>query len=291
MSNDDSALGASAPETTSIDTGNAGPETQQTDNNGDNPAWKGLMDAMPSSLHGQIRPHLQEWDRGVQQRFQQVQSQYAPYKQFLDGGISADDLIRGQQLMQLIATDPRTFYDRMTAHYSEEWGLNGNGDQGQSGNEEDNFGDFGDPEDQQDNPFAKELAAARQEIEQMRGNQDTMAQYMASQVQQRYEQEADQQVEQEFNAVVEKYGELDQPKVNLIVSLALQNDMTVADAADQVFAMLGTQTPQPPPPPRVVSTTGGTPTAPPINPGNLSGRERRSLVASILQQNNANTEG
>lgn len=268
------------PEVTN-ETGNANSH-QDGGATGDNPAWGELLGALPGGLHGIVKPHLARWDQGVQQRFQQVQSQYAPYKQFLDGGISAEEIQQARNLMQLVATQPRQFYDRMTEYYKDEWGL-GVSDQGrEDGNEwEDDPDEF-----DQDNPLAQQLADAQSQIEAMRGNQDTMAQYLAGQVEQRVQNEANAEVEREFNEVSQKYGDLNPQQVNFIVSQALQNGTTVMQAADSFFSMIGSQPKQQvPAPPRVVSTSGGTPQSPPINPGNLSGKDRRALVQSILAQN------
>lgn len=264
------------------DTGsNAGPDSGSS---GDNPAWGELLGALPTSLHGVVKPHLSKWDQSVQQRFQTVQSQYEPYKQFIDNGTRPEDLANGLQIMQMLASDPRGFYDRMTQHYGDEWGLNA-GDQGQSGDEWDDELD-----DDEDNPYAQQLAEAREQIEAMRGNQDTMAQYLASQVEAQANARADQEVEQEFNAVKEKYGDLTQAHVNAIVSMALQNNMSVPQAADAVFGLIGqsgAQQQQRPSAPRVVPTNGGMPAPAPINPGKLNGGDRRALVKSILEQNNS----
>jgi hypothetical protein len=277
-------------------TGEAGGDAQVTDTNvtdagpsdgssGDNPAWGELLGALPTQLHSIVKPHLSNWDKQVQQRFQTVQSQYEPYKQFIDQKVDPQQLMNGMQVMQMLASDPRAFYDRMTQHYADEWGLNG--DQGPSGDDEwdDELGD----EDDANNPLAQQLAEAQQQLESMRGNQDTMAQFLAAQVEKEYQQQADKEVEQEFKSVSEKYGELTPAHVDAIVSMALQNNINIPQAADRVFALIGNQggqqAQQRPVAPRVVPTNGGSPAAAPINPGKLSGADRRALVRSILEQN------
>lgn len=282
MSTDDSGFSAGTqPEVSEQPTG-AGP--QQDGSTKDNPAWGEILEALPTSLHGVVKPHLAKWDQGVQQRFQQVQSRYAPYQQFAEHNIGAEDLTSGYQLMRMIAENPREFYDRMTEFYADEWGLNS--DQGRDyGNEREDDDQI---EYEEDNPFAQQLEAAQQELQAMKGNQDTIANYLAQQVEAQVQDEANKEIEAEFTQITQKYGELDQQKINLIVSLAVQNNMTATDAADQVFSLLGAQQQQARPAPRVVSTSGGTPQAAPINPGQLAPKDRRSLVASILEANHAN---
>lgn len=268
------------PQVTDTDVTNDGPSDGSS---GDNPAWGELLGALPTSLHPIVKPHLSNWDKQVHQRFQTVQSQYEPYKQFIDQKVDPQQLMNGMQIMQMLASDPRAFYDRMTEHYGSEWGLNS--DQGQSGDDEwdDELGD-----EDENNPLAQQLAEAQQQLESMRGNQDTMAQFLAAQVEKEYQQQADQAVEQEFKAVSEKYGELTPAHVDAIVSMALQNNIEIPQAADRVFSLIGQQAQaqqQRPAAPRVVPTNGGSPAPAPINPGKLSGADRRALVRSILEQN------
>lgn len=76
---------------------------------GGNPAWESLLGEIPEDLHEKITPHLQEWDRGVQQRF----ASYEPYKEFLDGGVDAENLRMGLGLLQAIEQDPKSVYEAL----------------------------------------------------------------------------------------------------------------------------------------------------------------------------------
>lgn len=247
----------------------------------DNPAWKPLLDALPTSLHGLARPHLQEWDRNVQNLVQKVQSPYQPYKGLIDEGVSFEEIQQARNLMRMIATDPRTFYDRMTDHYRDEWGLGQISDQGQNGDEWEE-----DPE--QDNPLAAQLREANAQIAAMQSNQETIANYLAGQHNSQIQQEANARVETEFNEVKTKYGELSPQQTSVIAAIAIQNEISVPEAADVLFGMQGQQAPPPKPAVRVMPTTGGVPAAPPVNSANLSGVDRRTLVANILAQNAQN---
>lgn len=270
-----------------VDTGSQGTTetpnvtSEQQSGSGDNPAWKPLLDALPTSLHGTVRPHLMDWDRNVQNLVQKVQSPYQPYKSLIDQGISVEEITQARNLMQMIATQPRQFYDRMTEHYRDEWGLGQMGDQGQ---EEDEWED-GD----EDNPLAAQLREAHEQIASMQSNQETMAQYLAGQHQSQLDKEASDRVEQEFGQTREKYGEISPKQVSIIAAIAIQNGISVPEAADIYFD--GQPQAQPKPPAvRVMPTTGGVPATPPVNPAKLSGQDRRALITNILAQNaNNNT--
>lgn len=280
MSTDDSAL-VGGNEQQPADSGI--PQETSPQESGGNPAWSELLDALPGGLHGIVKPHLEKWDKGVEQRFQTVQSRYQPYQPLIEQGRTPEELMQGYQLMQMIATNPRQFYDRMTEHYASEWGLNSGQGQGENDDWDSEPTEDGEPTD----PMYQQLQQAQQELAQQQG---TIAQYLASQVEQQERAAADAEVEQEFGQIAAKYGELDQKKVNLIVSLALQNNLTVMDAADQVFGLLGAQQQAAAAPKqqvRVVPTTGGVPQQQPLDPTKMAPKDRRSLVASILERNNA----
>ena len=53
-----------------------------------NPAWGEILDKTPSQLHPMMIPVFQKWDKN----FQDVQSRYAPYKDYVDNNVSPDDI-------------------------------------------------------------------------------------------------------------------------------------------------------------------------------------------------------
>jgi hypothetical protein len=70
-----------------------------------------LLGVLPSSLHSQVKPVLEKWDKGVQQRFEQVQSQYSPYKSFAEQQVSPNDIEVALGIAQQINADPAKFYE------------------------------------------------------------------------------------------------------------------------------------------------------------------------------------
>lgn len=284
MSTDDSALGGTTEPTEVLQSAEFGSTTQEpqaTDSNG-NPAWKPFLDVVPNAFHKQVEPVLREWDQNFNNKLNQVQSQYAPYKQFLDQQVSPDQLTQGMRLMQMIAENPRAFYDRMTEHYAGEWGLNS----GQGTDEDDSTFDL----DDQEQNYGQLSPQQQQEFEQLRQQQTVMAQYLAQELETKEQAKYDQQVDQEFKEVSTKYGELTQAHVEAIVSMAIQNNITAMQAADKLFSFTpapGQKTQQQVP--RVVAPGGGVPASAPVKPKTRN--ERVALVARILAENAANSEG
>lgn len=72
----------------------------------DNPKWKPLLDALPESLHSVIKPYLSDWDKGVNDAFQQIHDTYAPYKQFKDAGVDPQYLVTAYNFTKNFEANP-----------------------------------------------------------------------------------------------------------------------------------------------------------------------------------------
>jgi len=249
---------------------------------GENPAWAELLGVLPSSLHQTVKPYLEKWDRGVNDRFTRVQSQYDPYKDFLT--VDPQQIQASLQLAQLVATDPRSFYDKMTDYYGAEWGLG----QGQGDDDADDYSlDDGEDEDYDpvaDNPLFQKLQE----------QQDTIANFLASDLQRKEQEQYQQEVEKAgseidnaFKSVATKFqmAEVPTQAQQMILSLCMTNEgITIEQAAEQVMPLFAGQNR---PAPRIMSPGGGVP-ANNVDPAKMSGTETRSAVAAILAQAHAN---
>lgn len=278
FTNGDVADAAAAP----VDNGNEY-VAQGSDNNdtGGNPAWKDVLEALPSSLHSVVTPHLQKWDQSVQKRFETVQSQYNPYKQFVEQGIGAQDIEASLALRQIIDSDPRAFYDKMTEYYGADWGINsgqgqtnGNADYSLDGEEDEEGQEF----DLESNPLFK----------QVKEQQDIIAGFLASKVEQETQAAAQAEINQELAAVGAKYGvdgKIAPEDEKFVISIALQNNVNLAQAADMFFGRVGQAQQQQKMGnyPHIVPTTGGVP-AQNFNPADLSQKQTRDLIAGMLAQ-------
>lgn len=245
-----------------------------------NPAWAELLGVLPSSLHPTVKPYLDKWDKTAQDRITRVQSEYTPYKEFLT--TPPEQLQASMQLAQMIATDPRAFYDRMTEYYGEEWGLGQGLD---TDNADDDFNldeeDTGDQQiDLSDNPL----------LQQIQEQQDTIAKVLAAQLQERQANEekaateaATSEIMAEMGTIAKQYGFAEglPPELErMVLSLALQNEgVTLTQAAQQVMAIAQPKQPMP----RIISPGGGVP-AGGIDTRNMNSKDTKSLVATILEQ-------
>jgi hypothetical protein len=262
MSNDESGFSG---ETTEV---NSSPSSDGSEGNGFNPAWNPLLEKLPTEFHNIIAPTLREWDSGVQKRFQDVQSQYAPYKNYVEQKVDPDQINTALQVAQLLRDNPRFVYDKMVEQYGEEWGVYDQGD-----------------EDDGADGFDADMPdiGAHPAIQQIQAQQQAIAEFQQAQIEQQEKTKIDAEIERDFAAVSEKYGELSQQDVEMVVSLALSKNVPVTQAADQVFTYAPRQQTAPGHNlPNIVPPGGGVPSQA-INPATLDDKATRSLVQSMLK--------
>lgn len=93
------------PETT------AGPASQEpAETTKSHPAHEKLLSELPEAWHAKVTPHLQEFDRNVQQQLEK----FSPFKQFVDDGVDPAFLVQSMQLAKAIASDPVTVHQNLT---------------------------------------------------------------------------------------------------------------------------------------------------------------------------------
>jgi hypothetical protein len=238
-----------------------------------NPAWDGLLSRVPSGLHPMITPELAKWDKN----FQEVQTKYSPYKPYLDNGIAPESINQALGLMQLAIQNPRLLHDQMIAQYGEEWGLNAPV-QGQQ--EDNNTFDLGDQNldapqqfDIENHPYVQEL----------KKNLDTVAQYLAGQLEQESQQKYDQELDEQITTLQQSKGSFDEQTV---LSYAAQG-MPLEDAVDLYHQKFGQQQQSRVNRPSIMPTGGGVPSQQ-VDVTALSGKDTRGLVAHLIEQINGN---
>jgi NACalpha-BTF3-like transcription factor len=252
----------------------AGSETPADNGGGEsfNPAWQPLVEKLPEGYVPMIAPTLREWDSN----FQKVQTEYAPWKQFTEQGVAPDQVQTALQVANLLQTNPRFVYDKMMEQYGEEWGVNS-----VQGTEEEEF------DEQEEGTYALERDPAFQQTQAQLG---AIAQFQQAQMEQQARAQIDAEIDRDFKKVSEKYGELSQDDISMIVSVATSQNLSVPQAAEKVFTFAPRQQGQQQQSslPNVVPPGGGMPAAV-VNPANLNGQDTRRMVENILR--NANNGG
>jgi hypothetical protein len=232
-----------------------------------NPAWGEALSAIPEQFHGVLTPHFQQWDQAAQKRIESANEQlksYEGYKDFVDHGISAEDLAQGYQLMYQLNTNPQAVYSAL----AEAYGLGGNEAESEEvEEEEEESSTFQDPR-----------------VDQLQEGLDLVAQTILGQQQREEAQRADAELDAEIEGLKAKHPNFDERYVLSLVA----NGATFEEAAQSYEKLVGNILQQNPRPfaPQVMGNSGGGTGLPSqaIDPRKLSGVERRNLVAQMVQQ-------
>lgn len=232
---------------------------------GGHPAWKEVLDQIPDSLHPVVTPALQKWDTGVQQKIQQVQSQYAPYESLIEQGYEPDSVAKAMHVMNMIENNPQEFYSKMGEFYKF-------GQQSDQGRED--VYDLGDDDENQIDPrFAK-----------LEEQQQIVAQGLYNIYQKEQEAAEDAALAQEIDRLKGEHGEFDE---QFVLRLAA-TDGNLEGAVKSYFDIVSKARSAPTPGsnlPNVIAPGGGTPSQN-VNPADLNSKDTRSLVANLLAKMN-----
>lgn len=245
----------------------------ESQSNGRNPAWNSLLDKLPSEFHSIIEPDLREWDKNFITKTQEVQSRYEPYQDLIDNEIDPEQISNALQVLAMIETDPRAFHTQMGEFYKDQWG------QGQQEvSQDDPNAQFSlDGDDGGQEPLDITKHPKFQELSQ---NQEALATYLAQQIQQQKEAEADAEVAADEERLRKEYGDFNE---EFVFSYAMQQECDLEEAVKaykELENKIRTQPRASDSAPPVFAPSGGVPSSQP-SPGQLSDRETRKLVAEM----------
>lgn len=259
------ATGASEANAGTGDTGNS---------NGFNPAWSSMLEKLPKEFHNSIAPDLKAWDQNFQTKTQEVQSRYEPYNFLVEGEISPEQVQTALQIMSVMEADPQGFHKNMGEFYKDQWG------QGQQEVEE------SEPQFSLDGEGNEEFDITQHpKFQELMQNQDVLANYLASQIQDQRTAEAEKEIAAQETELKEKYGDWDE---DFVYSYAIQNEVELEDAVKKFVQLRDGIKNQPrasDSAPSVFSPSGSVPSSQPA-PGSLSSKDTRNLVAEILARSN-----
>lgn len=242
------------------DVGQNGDQAQGT---GYNPNFQPLLSEVPQDLHPKIIPHLQQWDRGVNDRFQKLQSDYAPWKPILSSGVTPDMAQNGLNILSLLERDPEALYRVLVDSY-------GFGKQ-----EEESPSDQGQQQQQQQQLDPR--------YDQLSKNFEVLAEHVLKGARQEQEAAADRALAVEFDQAHKKLGEFDDMWARAYCIANPEASVERAGKAYQEwYAQIAAKHGARP----LISggSSGGVPGLGSQDPSKLSGKDTRSLVADMLRQ-------
>lgn len=146
--------------------------TEDSETPKSNPAWDPILSIVPEPLHAQIIPHLSKTDKHVQE----LQQKFAPYKGFVDQGISPDIINQSLMLGKAIQENPQAVYDQMREQFglTHEEAIEQMEDALDSEDEGQGFEGFGDEDDADytvDIESHPAVVAMREQLEQLQSIQ------------------------------------------------------------------------------------------------------------------------
>lgn len=202
---DDGGFGA-------LDSGQDG--QQGTD--GIHPAWNEMLSQVPQELHEKIVPHLQTWNKGVNDRFQKVHAEYEPWKPVIKG-TDPETAQFAIQLLGALESDPRSVYKAIQEHYKDQLGdlIQPTPAQGQ-----------GEPNKElEDKPWLADVQQLRQENEML-------ARVYTAQQQAQQNAAADAQLDKELSDLRQKHGDFDE---QYVIGLMIANKNLTTEQAVQTW--------------------------------------------------------
>lgn len=249
------------------------PESDNNPSGQGNPAWNQFFEAIPEDYRDQVQPAitpvLQEWDRGVQRRFES----YKPYERYVKDEVDPQVLDYGLNLIQSLNSNEGAMeVFGQLGSYLESQGLLGQGE------------DEEDAEDEDAIDYEKLPLQLRRQIEQMQDSFGTLAEYNLAQEQQRIEANEDEALDQELHTLKQKYGEYDEDWV--LVKMA--NGMDSEEAVQSYFSWVDNALKTRNKPNPFKPLGGGTGDFPSGNgnfdPRKASGRETQDFVTQMLNE-------
>jgi hypothetical protein len=200
-----------------------------SDTTGQNPAWNEFLQVVPQEYHEQVTPLLQKWDQGVNQRFEKVHSDYAPWKNYIDQGITPDQVNMALNVLNTLQENPEYVWKSLgDYHKFGQEPVENQGGNGQGQGELENQGQLQDPR-----------------YDELSQNFGKLAEFVLQKQQADMEAQEDYALDQELASLRSKYGDFDE---KYVMSQMLYGEMSGEQAVQEFQKMaqrLASQGPQP----------------------------------------------
>jgi len=208
-----------------------------------------------------LQKYLPEWDKNVQVKFreyQDTQSQYEPWQDFLNQGYDPDYVAQTIQLAQLLENNPQAVYEALVQQY--------------------NFGN--NQEEEQNLEEEEEIPAwAKQQQEAL----SAMAEIILAQREELEMDQADEELESYLDSLKEEFGEFDEDYVTALIGEGIDGEEAVNRYNRAVQSQLEKINGANNGAPLILSSGGGLPSEP-IDPGSLDSKQVKDIVTKLLQQ-------
>lgn len=255
--------------------GDAGQAQQLANYPSNNPSHAEFYQAIPKEYHDTVTPLLQKWDQGVQKRFEEVQSNYAPWQDVINSGNNPEDVVLALNVLQTMMNNPRQVFDALNEEYrfleqqSQSTDLQ-NGQQlpGANGQGHSEPSDF--------------QTAYDQRIAAMEANFQRLAEVQLQNMQEAQAAQEDQALDAELSNLRKQYGEYDED----FVLAKMQAGMDAEEAVKTYQQLIARVAGQNQPRPLILGTGGGNIPGQGLDPRKMSDKEAKSAAVQMIMAMN-----
>lgn len=199
------------------------------------PAHEKLLAELPEAWHSKITPHLQEQDK----YYQKEMEKYTPFKAFIDEGVSVDDIRGGIDLARAIESNPTEVYEALTEHLKSQGLLASEAKAAAKDMMEQESGeDFGDIFEGEKVP-----AALQREIDALKAKTEEVDSWKNQQELAKATAEAEAEFDRDLKELRSRHNITEAHEIAIFdlmnAALSAGRDISVAEAAQQLQAMIG----------------------------------------------------
>lgn len=223
---------------------------------------------VPEEHRSVLEPYVKQWDAGVTRRFQDLHSQYQPYK---DAGWDVDTFAQVQEIVRVLNEEPERLYQALHEEY------------GQKQVEAQNLGEGTGPSLQGEVPTEFQT-----KFDQMQSVVETMAQFILQQQQGAQESQEDQELDNYLGLLKQEFGDFDEDYVLTKMANGVDGEQAVRawqgliqERINESHKATGSLLP-------TLSSNGGgaVPVGEAQKLGQIPEKDLRALVANVIGQAN-----
>lgn len=222
------------------------------------------LESLPDSVRPLVEPIFKEWDSNTTKKFQELHSEYEPWKPVTEG-YDPETVLQAIQLAQYMENDPAGLIKALQEAYKIEQG---------PGNQQ-----------QQDpaNPVdpAEAVDPRDAEIAELREGLGKLAEYLLGNQQQAQLQDANKELDTVLGSLKEKHGDFNEQFVLTLIASGADPEKAVEQYKEAVNAAATAQVTPGQQAPTVVGGGGGTPTEI-VDVGALTPQQTKDHVAKLL---------
>lgn len=181
-----------------------------------------------------VEKYIKDWDAGVTQRFQQIHSQLGWAQDYVDQGLTPDDIRGAVGMWNLLDENPKLVYNILKEQLSDMLDPESS-EQGPQGNQQSEWLSQLPPEMQQ------QWLQQQEQMSQHQKALEAMAEFVLQQQHQSQEAQEDAQLDQLLSMMQSQYGDFDEEYVLTKMANGRTPEQAVQDYQQLVSQLLGQQ--------------------------------------------------